>query len=70
MQKYVEQRSPKTKSEYKKIISNFSEFFDEFPQFEDTLLCDLIKNCMNRMKGKFNAHLPEAIRNLLQHYTP
>jgi len=64
LQEYVNQRAPKTTNGAKKFIMEFGGFLDGFPQFEDTLLCDLIKNCMRRMKGQMHTKLPEAVRNL------
>ena len=46
------------------FITQFEVFFNNYPQFEETTICDLIKNAMNRFAGDKNTRLPSSVHNL------
>ena len=50
---------------FKKSIGKFSNFFEKFLQYEDTLLCHFIKNCRCRTKIILNNQILEITLNIL-----
>ena len=61
---YVEKRIPTNQDGASKFIKEFWHFYNEYPQFEDTMICDLLKNSMYRRQGRMNNHIGPAARDL------
>ncbi len=65
VQKYIECRTTSQKTgKSSSFLTNFLEFYQKYPQFEETAICDLLKNAINRLQGNTSSKLPDRIRNL------
>ena len=61
---YLENRKTKNPSQANKFINKFETFYNKHPEFEETLLADLLKNGMKRMEGKKKNQLGKRLHNL------
>jgi len=64
LEEYREKRKVTSLQDSSKFIKQFEVFYRKFPQFENSMVCDLVKHVMNRWNGKTNHHLTPALRDM------